>query len=90
MARVFVYVLQSETDGSFYIGITSRLRRRLKEHNAGLSRATKSKRPWRLVYREEFANHEEARHREKQLKSGRGRRWLAEQLRTSRGSPEGE
>ena len=40
MGRVFLYVLRSEQDDSFYVGMTSRLHRRIKEHNAGSSAAT--------------------------------------------------
>ena len=83
MAQVFVYVLRSGQDGSFYVGITSRLQRRVKEHNSGCSAATRSKRPWELLYSEPCDSHIEARRREKQLKSGGGRRWLAEQFAAS-------
>ncbi|MFA9433847.1 MAG: GIY-YIG nuclease family protein, partial [Deltaproteobacteria bacterium] len=46
----FVYILKSETTGGIYIGHTSDLERRLKEHNnplAGKRRYTrKHKGPW--------------------------------------------
>ena len=78
MPRCFVYVLKSEADGTFYVGITSRLRRRIREHNLGYCRSTRARRPWRLLYKEECRDHVEAREREKQLRSGAGRRWLGE------------
>ncbi|MBL7029676.1 MAG: GIY-YIG nuclease family protein, partial [Candidatus Marinimicrobia bacterium] len=33
----YVYVVESETTSSFYIGFTSRLDERIKEHNRGQS-----------------------------------------------------
>ncbi len=80
MTTCFVYVLQSEVDGSLYVGISSRLQRRVREHNGGHCRSTLAKRPWRLVYKEQCATHAEARQREKSLKSGGGRRWLRRQV----------
>ena len=75
-----VYVLQSEEDGSFYKGMTSDLTSRLAQHNAGKTKSTKSKRPWRVVYQERFPSSSEARSREKYLKSAAGRRFLKKKL----------
>jgi len=85
MPACFVYVLESQVDGSLYVGITSRLARRIREHSGGHSVSTKAKRPWRLVYREDCADYGRARTREKFLKSGAGRQWLIDRL--SRRSP---
>ena len=78
--RCFVYVLESAVDGTRYVGMTSRLARRLREHNTGACQSTNARRPWRLVYREKCVSHEAARQREKVLKSGVGRRWLDDRL----------
>jgi putative endonuclease len=64
----YVYILQSELDSSFYIGYTNSLEHRLKRHNAGLSRYTSRKRPWKIVYTESFESKTEALKREKFLK----------------------
>ncbi|MDP2158823.1 MAG: GIY-YIG nuclease family protein [Nitrospirota bacterium] len=50
----FVYILKSEISGSSYVGYTSDITKRLLEHNSGKSISTRSKKPWRLVYQEEF------------------------------------
>jgi putative endonuclease len=71
-----VYVLRSIKTGRFYIGLTSDLERRLREHNEGLSRSTKHGRPWELVHREDFPTLAEAVRRERYLKTGRGREEL--------------
>ncbi|HDZ54747.1 MAG TPA: hypothetical protein ENI19_02990 [Candidatus Nealsonbacteria bacterium] len=52
----FVYILKSRNDASLYIGYTNDLRKRLKEHNSGLVRPTKSKRPLYPVYYEAYAS----------------------------------
>jgi len=69
----FVYLLQSQQDQSFYIGYTTDLERRLSEHNEGLSRYTKVKRPWKLMYSEFFDTKSEALKREIFLKKQRNR-----------------
>jgi putative endonuclease len=64
----YVYILQS-IDTSLYIGHTKNIEERLLRHNQGRSPYTKSKRPWTLVYTEEFTNKATAMKREKALKS---------------------
>jgi hypothetical protein len=49
-----VYILQSDRDGSFYIGHAADLTERLRRHNEGRSWYTKAKIPWRVVYQEEY------------------------------------
>ncbi len=68
----FVYVLRSERDGRFYIGSTHDLSRRLRQHNRGKTQSLRSRRPLRLVYVERLETSEQARKREKQLKSFKG------------------
>lgn len=64
----FVYFLKSKKDKSLYIGYTKDLRERLKEHNLGLVRATKSRRPLYLVYYEAYNSKQDAVKREHNLK----------------------
>ncbi|MHA1753091.1 MAG: GIY-YIG nuclease family protein [Candidatus Helarchaeota archaeon] len=71
-----VYILKSKTDGSFYIGYTSNIKKRLEEHNSGRSYYTRRKIPWDLVYKEEFKTKKEAIMREKQLKSKKSHRFI--------------
>ena len=77
---VWVYVLQSSSTGQFYVGITTRLARRIREHNRNFSTGTRGKGPWRLVYREQYSNYQEARKREKELKTKKGRDQLRPRL----------
>ena len=72
-----VYVLKSLATGTFYVGMTSlRPEKRLERHNAGRVRSTKSRRPYIIAYIESCESSEEARQREKFLKSGAGREEL--------------
>jgi putative endonuclease len=79
----YVYVLISLKDGSFYIGYTGNLKKRLFEHDGGLSIYTKSKRPYKLIYYEAFINRIDAKNREEYLKSGWGFRSLKKILKRS-------
>ena len=72
----FVYVLKSTIDNRLYKGMTNNIERRIYEHNLGKHRSTRPYRPWTLVYSEALETREEARKREKYLKSGIGREFL--------------
>jgi putative endonuclease len=73
---ITVYAIISEVNGDVYVGIAKDADQRLKEHNAGKNRYTKGLRPWKPFYRETQPNWEEARRREKYLKSGVGKEFL--------------
>ena len=69
----FVYVLKSEITDTSYVGHTASLEKRLVEHNNGKTLSTRGKRPWRLVYKEEFTPRSRAARRERYFKSVEGR-----------------
>ena len=73
----YVYVIKSENSDKTYIGQTSDLEKRLRQHNDlgnNFSKYTKrNKGPWKLIYKEEVSTRSEALRREKFLKSGKGR-----------------
>jgi len=77
----YVYILQSELDGTFYVGSTCDLDARLARHNQGGSRYTKSKKPWRVIYSEELADKSKALVRERQIKSRKSREYVETLLR---------
>jgi putative endonuclease len=74
----YVYVLRSEKDGRLYTGYSKDMESRLKVHNQGKVRSTKSRRPYVVVYFEEYKDKRTARKRELFLKSGKGRSYLRE------------
>jgi len=55
-------------NSQLYLGSTNDLRRRLAEHNSGLSSYTKKYMPYTLVYYEAYRNKDDARKRESNLK----------------------
>ena len=72
----YVYILQSLKNDSFYIGYTSNLKKRFKEHNSGESKATKPFIPYKLIFYEAFLNRIDAKNREEYLKGGYGRKTI--------------
>jgi putative endonuclease len=80
----FVYILKSRKDSELYIGSTNNLEERLKKHDLGLVPSTKLRRPLDLAYYEAYANEQEARHREQNLKlHGRARKQLMNRIKKS-------
>jgi len=73
MASYKVYFLKSLKDKGFYIGCTSiNLSHRLNKHNAGHVKSTKHRRPWKIIYFEEYNNKSTAYKREYYLKKPSG------------------
>lgn len=65
----YVYILQCN-DGSLYTGITNDLQKRIDTHNDGSgSKYIRSRRPVKLVYKEEFSTKSEALKKEAKIKS---------------------
>jgi len=77
----YVYVLKSLKDGCYYTGYTNDLRKRLEEHNAGKSFATNPRKPFKLLYYEACLNQDDAKQREKYLKTTTGRRFISKRLK---------
>lgn len=68
----FTYVLKSQ-DGSYYIGHTNDLDRRLREHNQGDSTYTAmNSGPWHIIYKKEFLTRGDAMKHENLLKRQKG------------------
>lgn len=78
----FVYVLRSLVNGKFYTGNTGDLERRLIEHNSGRGgRFTRLNKPFELVYKESFDDKYEAKKRERELKTGKGRYYVKKMVK---------
>ncbi len=72
----YLYILQSERDTSYYIGVTTNVQKRVWQHNSGGSTYTRGRRPWKLVYLEEFASSTEAHKRERMIKARKSRQYI--------------
>jgi putative endonuclease len=68
----YTYILQSQKNYTYYTGSCKNIDIRLNRHNKGQVKSTKNKRPYKLVYIEEFNSRSEAYGRELQIKSYKG------------------
>ncbi len=66
----YVYMVEC-SDGTYYTGITTDLKRRIEEHNTSGKGAkyTRTRRPVRLVYSEEYPDRLSASKREWEIKN---------------------
>ena len=78
----YVYILESiDSDRKRYIGYTSDLKRRFKEHNSDKNSGYTRNRKWSLIYYEAFLDRAVAMKRESSLKNnGRARKILYERI----------
>jgi putative endonuclease len=76
----YTYVLRSERDGLFYTGSAKDLRARFAQHRSGRVHSTAYRRPLSLIYYEACLEPEDARRRERFLKTGKGKRYLRTRL----------
>ena len=81
----YVYIVRSIKDNRNYTGITNNLKRRLAEHDKGLSStlSMKYRGPFEFLYYEKVEDRKTAREREKYFKSGSGREYI--KLKTKHG-----
>lgn len=77
----YVYILFSEKDRLLYTGYAPDLRVRFDKHTKGFVKATKYRRPLKLIYYEAYSNELDARRREVYLKGGKGKSELKIQLK---------
>ncbi len=79
----YVYILQSLKSRKWYTGSAVDLRKRFKEHQDNQSTYTKGRGPFKLIYYEASLHEEDAKARERYLKSGMGKRYLKNRLKRS-------
>jgi putative endonuclease len=68
----YTYILKSLIVEKYYIGYTSNLEERLKYHNDGASKYTRSYKPYIIIHSESFENKTQAMKRENEIKSYKG------------------
>ena len=78
-----VYILYSPSSNKIYIGYTSNLLERFRSHNLLSNKGwTIRFRPWIVIYCQYFDDKTEAMHRENELKSGQGRAWIHQKIKS--------
>ena len=78
-----VYVLLSLKDGLFYIGMSSSLTARLRDHESGGVTSTNPRRPFVVIHTEHYFSKADAYRREGYFKTTTGKRVLRLMLRES-------
>jgi len=73
---IYVYVLKSEEQWRFYVGMSDDPEKRLSEHNAGMTKSTRFYTPWSIILKCRCESRAEARRLEKYLKSGSGKEYI--------------
>ena len=76
----YVYILYSQKDKRLYVGFTNDLKQRYLKHCNGFVKATKFRRPLKLIYYECYLSQDDAKQRELFLKGGKGHNELKIQL----------
>ena len=78
----YVYVL-AMNNGEIYIGFSTNLKNRIKQHYENKVISTKNREP-KLVYYEAYKSKKDAMEREQKLKQrGNAKRWLKERISNS-------
>ena len=72
----YVYILRSLKNGKYYIGYTSDLNKRIREHNEGKTKGNRFLKPFELIYKEEYQNATSARKREYYIKRQKDRQFI--------------
>lgn len=78
----YTYVLLSEKDGKQYVGYTRNLKLRFEQHNMGQVQSTRHRRPFKLIYYEACLIEEDAKKRERYLKTYYGKMFLKKRLKS--------
>jgi len=77
----YVYLIESlSAAGERYVGITTNLEQRLREHDAGKSSHTSKFKPWKLIVYVAFTDRAKAEAFECYLKSGSGHAFARKRL----------
>ena len=78
----YFYILKSEKTAEYYIGSTENVENRLKLHNYGKVKSTKSLRPGQCVFIQNFHTLKEARDMEIRVKKWKSRRAIERLIET--------
>lgn len=74
----YTYILQSETTQGLYIGYTSDIERRLKQHNESTGKYTSNKGKWNIIFYKKFDNKKDSISLERKLKGWKNKTRILE------------
>jgi putative endonuclease len=74
--KSYLYILKSLKNSSYYVGISHDVEKRIKQHNSGCVKATKYKRPYIIVFKQEYDNMVSAHRAELKIKSWKRRDFI--------------
>ncbi len=81
----YIYILQSQKDQSFYIGSSADPYARLTKYNNSKTGYTATKKPWSIVYQEEYPTKTEALVRENFIKKQKSKIFIEKLINGSDG-----
>ncbi len=76
MMFYYVYILQNKSREFLYIGYSENLVQRINDHNKGRSKSTRPYLPLELIHYEAYRSNQDAKRRERYLKTNRGRKTI--------------
>ena len=76
----YVYILKSKITDFYYKGFCEDLQKRLRQHNAGMTKSNKPYIPFEIKYYEICNTIEEAIKKEKYWKTAAGRKYLKDKI----------
>ena len=80
----YVYILESQKDKTYYVGSTNNLKDRIERHNQGRVSYTKPRRPWKLVYSEEYPDRSGAAKKEYEIKKHKSKEFIEALIKNSK------
>ena len=72
----YLYIIQSLKNNSYYIGSTTNLESRINQHNHGQTKSTKYKKPYKLVFNQEFSTINDAHKAELKIKKWKQKAYI--------------
>ena len=81
MKFYYVYILYNNRKNFIYVGYSEDLKERIKYHNSGQVKSTKSYFPLELIHYEAYSDIKDAKRREGYLKTNRGKTTLMTMLK---------
>jgi putative endonuclease len=80
----YTYIIQSESTGKLYIGLTNNIEARLIKHKSNKNFNAKHKGPWKLLFSQKFIARSDAVELEKKFKSYKFKAYVLDEIKRRR------